>query len=131
MASAQSIYQYLWWTFPSTLVKIQAIHHFSHIIDVQFNMYNLLIGIANDATINYGLLLIITMYSSCWSSSKNTFQQTSFCLRICCHIYSRLLTSVVGSSMFFKNFFTWWCIFMYKCACTWVKITSQWVTCLF
>lgn len=35
-------------------------HHFSSVIDVQFNMCNLLIGVANDAVINYGLLLIIT-----------------------------------------------------------------------
>lgn len=42
-------------SFPFTLVNIQAIHQFSNVIDVQFN---LLIGIANDAIINYGLLII-------------------------------------------------------------------------
>lgn len=47
-------------------------------------MYNLLIGIANDAIINYGLLLIVTNYSSSWSSlSQSAFWQISFCLGIC------------------------------------------------
>lgn len=55
----------------------------SDVIDVQFNMYNLLIGIANDAIINSGLLLILTVNSSSWSSlSQNTFWQISFYLRI-------------------------------------------------
>lgn len=35
-------------------------HHLSSVIDVQFNMCNLLIDVANDAVINCGLLLILT-----------------------------------------------------------------------
>lgn len=69
------------------LVNIQAIHHFANVIDVQSN---LLTGIANDAIINYGLLLIITA-SSIGGLGQNIYWYINYCLGFCLSLQGLIL----------------------------------------
>lgn len=155
MASVQHIYQHLWWVFPFTLVNIQVIHHFSNVIDVQFNLH---IGIANDAIINYGLLSIITVYLI-GALGQSSYRHISFCLGFCWSSrwfnFTYLLkiiydfrvnmmrnkvvfdiTNLMGSLICFwiisvdTGVYLCTCMQAHACA-SWMETSSEWATCVF